>query len=122
MRQTFYGSFGMQNSMVTLFFKFDPREGQLQVKLRQIRSKYNFKFCIKICLSCAVLSQDSKNIIYLYVPQLEMPKIAFQKCDVITFTWFVWPLHHQKQRHCFEILYACCLCVFLSRIFRFLIN
>ena len=24
-----------------------------------------------------------------YVSQLEMPKIAFQKCDIITFTWFL---------------------------------
>ena len=36
--------------------------------------------------SCAVLYQDSKNVIYFYVQQSEMPNIAFQKFDV-TFTW-----------------------------------
>ena len=75
--------------MVTLIFKFDPRKGQLQVKLGQIRSNFKIQnFLTKICLSCADLSQDSKNVIYFYVRQLEMPKNAFQKCDVITFTWF----------------------------------
>ena len=35
---TFHGSFGTQNLMVILIFNFDPRKGQLQVKLGQIRS------------------------------------------------------------------------------------
>ena len=30
-----------------------------------------------------------QNVIYFYVRQLEMPKIAFQKCDVITITCFL---------------------------------
>ena len=34
------------------------------------------QFCLKI----------PKNVIYFCVRQLEMPKVAFQKCDVITFT------------------------------------
>ena len=76
--------------MVTLIFKFDPRKGQLQVKLGQIRSNFKIRnFLTKIYLSCADLSQDSKNVIYFYVRQLEMPKNAFQKCDVITFTCFL---------------------------------
>ena len=37
---------------------------------------------------CRFVSGFKKNVIYFYVRQLEMPKIAFQKCDVITFTWF----------------------------------
>ena len=75
--------------MVTLIFKFDPRKGQLQVKLGQIRSNFKIQnFLTKIYLSCADLSQDSKNVIYFYVRQLEMSKNVFQKCDVITFTWF----------------------------------
>ena len=45
-------------------------------------------FLTKVYLSCAVLSQDPKNVIYFYVRQLEVPKIAFQICDVITFTCF----------------------------------
>ena len=39
--------------------------------------------------TCADLSQDSENFLYLYVRQLEMPNIAFQICDVITFTCFL---------------------------------
>ena len=85
----FYGSFGTQNSMVAFVFKFDPMKGQLQVKLCQIRSNFKIQNVFpQICLSYAVLSQDSKNVIYFYVRQLEMPKIAFQKCNVISFTWF----------------------------------
>ena len=47
----------------------------------------NQNFHLKTCLSCLVLSQDSKNVIF-YVRQLEMSKSAFQKSDVINFTWF----------------------------------
>ena len=85
----FYGSFGTHNSMVAFIFKFEPRKGQLHVKQGQITSNFKIQnFLIQICLSCADLSQNSKNVIYFYVQQLEMQKIAFQKCDVITFTWF----------------------------------
>ena len=84
-----YGSFKMQNSMVAFIFKFGPRNGQFQVKLGQIRSNFKIQdFPSKTCLSCKVLSQDSKTVIYFYVRQLEMPKIALQKCDVITSTRF----------------------------------
>ena len=77
-------SFGTQNSMVTLHFKCDPRKGQLQVTIGQIKSNFKIRnFIIKACLSCAVSFQDSKNVIYLYLGHLEMPKIAFQKCDII---------------------------------------
>ena len=75
--------------MVTFIFKFDPRKGQLQVKLGQIRSNFKIQsFLTKTWLICADLSQDSKNVIYFFVRQLEMPKIAFQKCDV-TFICFL---------------------------------
>ena len=75
--------------MVTFIFKLDPRKGQLHVKIGYIMSNFKIQnFPLQICLSCADLSQDSKNVICFYVRQLEMPKIAFQKCDVITFTWF----------------------------------
>ena len=33
MQHMFYGSFGMQNTMVAFIFRFDPREGQYKVKL-----------------------------------------------------------------------------------------
>ena len=49
-----------------------------------------------------------------------MQKNAFQKCAIITFTCFVWLLHRQKQRYCFEILYAFCLYVSRSHMFRVL--
>ena len=103
----FYGT------IVTFIFKFDPRKGQLQVKLGQIRSNFKIQnFLFKICLSCAVLSEFSKNVIYFYVRQLKMPKTAFQKCDAITFTLF-WPLHSQKQRYCFEML-CVVVCMYLD--------
>ena len=85
----FYGSFGTQNTMVAFIFRFDPRKGQYKVKLGQKMSNFqNQNFHLKTCLSCPVLSQDSKNVIYFYVRQLEMSKIAFQKSDVINFTCF----------------------------------
>ena len=36
---------------------------------------------------CADYFQDSKNVIYFHARRLQMPKIAFQKCDVITFRY-----------------------------------
>ena len=54
-------------------FEIYPRIGQLQVKLGQICSNFKIQnFLTKLCLSCAVLSQDSKNVIYFHVWQLEM--------------------------------------------------
>ena len=107
--------------MVTFIFKFGPRKGQLQVKLRKIRSNFKIQnFLRKVCLSCAVLSHNSKNVIYFYVRQLEIPKIAFQICDVITFRYLgLRPLHSQKQRYCLSILFACCSYVLRSHIFQF---
>ena len=84
----FHGSFGTQNSMVTFIFKFDLEKGQLQVQLGQIKSNFKTKTFVKICLYCTVLSQEPKISFTFYVRQLEMPKVAFQKCDIITFTWF----------------------------------
>ena len=76
-------------TIVTLISKFDPRKGQFQVILGKIRSNFKTKkFLTKTCLSFPVLSQDSKNVIYFYVRQLEMPKIAFQGSDVITYLFF----------------------------------
>ena len=49
---------------------------------------HNQKFLPKTYLSCPGLSQDSKNVSYFYLGQLEMPKIVFQKSDIITFTCF----------------------------------
>ena len=37
------------------------------------------KFLFKTCLSCPVLSQDSKKVICFDVGQLEMPKMRFKK-------------------------------------------
>ena len=62
--------------------------GQLQFKLCQIRSNFKIqKFLAKVYLFCAVLPKNFKNDIF-YVRQLEMPKTAFHKCDVIIFTCF----------------------------------
>ena len=85
-----YGSFGTQNLMVTLIFKFDPRKGQAQVKLGQIRPNFKihifkrkYAFLVQICL------RIPKMPFIFFVRQLEMPKNAFQKCDFITFTCFL---------------------------------
>ena len=45
-------------------------------------------FLTKTYLSYSVLPQNSKNVIYVHVRQLEIPRIAFQKSDVINFTCF----------------------------------
>ena len=59
----------------------------------------------------------------LYVRQLERPKAALQKIDVVTFTCFFFlPLHSQIKRYCFEIWYVCCLYVALRRVLRFLVT
>ena len=72
-------SFGTQNPMVTFIFKFNPRKGQSHVKLDQICSYFrNQNFLTETWLSCPVLSQDSKNVIYFGLRQSEMPKIVFQ--------------------------------------------
>ena len=84
----FYELFGTQNSMVSFIFKLDPRKDQIHVKLGQMWSTFKIQnFLTQICLSCADLSQNFKNVIYSYVQQLEMLKNAFQRGDVITFTW-----------------------------------
>ena len=76
--------------MTFFFFKFDPRKGQIEVKLGQIRPNFKIEYFVpKTCLSCVVLSQDSKNVNYFYVRQIKMSNIAFQKCDVITFPVFL---------------------------------
>ena len=119
----FYGLFGTQNLMVTLILKFYPRKGQVEVKLGQIRSNFKIQnFLAKICLSCADVSQDSKNVIYFYVRQLEMPKNAFQKYDAITFTWFFGHCTVKNKDISLKILHVCCLYESLSHIFLFLDN
>ena len=65
------------------------------VKLGQIRSNFQCQNLLtKTCLSCQVLSQDSKNVIHFYVQQLEKQKITFQK--VASPLPGFWPLHSQK--------------------------
>ena len=82
----FYESFRTRNLMVMLIFIFDPRKGQVPVKLGEIRS--NIKIQKFLTISCAKLYQDARNVIYVYLRQLEMPKLVFQICDVITLTRF----------------------------------
>ena len=114
----FNGSFGTQNLMMTLIFKFDPRKGQLEVKLGQIRSNSKIQnFLTKICLSCADLYQDSKNVIYFCVRQLEMPKNAFKKCDVITFTCFFFCHCSAKNKDISLKFYIRVVCMYLNQIY-----
>ena len=69
-RHMFYGSFGTHNSMVTFIFKFDHREGQLQVKLGQIsefkvffykKCAYLVQFCLRIPKYYLLLCQPIRN-------------------------------------------------------------
>ena len=46
--------------------------------------------------------------------KLKMPRTAFQKCDVITFTFFA--IAQQKQRYCFEIV-CVVVCMYLDYIY-----
>ena len=79
-RHMLYGSFGIQNLVVTSISKFDPRKGKYHVKLGQIRSFFQIWKCAYKCMPILFrLFQDSKNTIHFYVRQLEMPKNAFQK-------------------------------------------
>ena len=50
----------------TYFFeKFDPSKGQSKVKLDQIRSNFQINFFFtETCLSCPVLSQNSKKMLF----------------------------------------------------------
>ena len=58
----FYVSFGTQNLMVTIIFKFDPRKGELPVKLGQIRLNFKiqnlqkYAYLVQICLRIPTMS------------------------------------------------------------------
>ena len=76
----FYVSFGTQNTMVAFIFRFDSRNDQYKVKLSQKTSNFqDQKFLLKTYVSCPVLSQNSKNVIYFYERQFKMSKIALKK-------------------------------------------
>ena len=98
---------------------FDPRKGQLHVKLAQIRSNFKMHMFTNIRLSCADLPQDSKNVIYCYVRQLEIPKNCISKKWRHHHYLFFWPLQSQIQRYGFEILHAWCLYESWSHTFFF---
>ena len=71
-------------------------------------------------MSCAELSQDSKNVVCFYVRQLEMPKNdAFHKCDVITFTWFLGHCTAKNKDIALKFCMRVVFYVFRSHVFRF---
>ena len=75
----FYGSFGTQNLMVTLVFKFYPRKGQLQVKIGQIRSNFKkFKIFLQKYADLVQICLRIPKMSYFCVQQLEMPKNHFK--------------------------------------------
>ena len=75
-----YGSFGTQKTMVTFISEIDRRKGQFKVKLGQIRSNFKTQnFLTKTCLSYPLLSQDSKNVTYFFLRQLQIQKQHFKK-------------------------------------------
>ena len=81
-----YGSFGTQNLMVTLIFISDPRPGHVRVKNVKFRSS---KFSFKNIPILSSFVAGFQNVICFNVRLFEIPKIAFQKGDVITFTWIL---------------------------------
>ena len=116
-----YESFGTWKLMVAFIFKFGLRKGQCQAKLDQISSIFQMQhFLTKTCLSCPVLSQDSKNV-YFHVRQIEMPKTAFQKSDVITFTQVFLPLHSKNKDIALEFG-MCLVCMSVYIIFSVFYN
>ena len=64
----FYGSFGTQNLMVALVFKFDPRIGQLQVILGQDRQNFKIQFFSykNMPILCRCVSGFEKIFIFMY--------------------------------------------------------
>ena len=120
-RHMIYGAFGTHNTMVAFIFRIDPRKGQYKVKLCQKGQIFKIKKqTSKTCLSCQVLSQNSKkSVIYFYVRQLKMPRIVFQKSHVITFSLGFCQLHRQIERYCLDIWYVCRLNVAFQNVFCF---
>ena len=77
-RHMFYGSFGTQKTMVTFISKLGQINLNIKIQNFPTKNEYLVEF----------IFWDSKNVIYFYLRQLEMPKIAFQKSYVINFTFF----------------------------------
>ena len=85
-----------QNAMVKFIFnrgKVNFRSNYVKsnqiskIKIFLPKYAYLVQFCLRI----------QKNVIYFYVRQLKMPKNAFQKCAVITFTFF-WAIAQLKTK------------------------
>ena len=69
-----------------------PEEGQCHDKQVQIRSNVQIQnFLTKTYLSCPIMCQDSKYIIYFRLWHLKMSNTPFRRCEVIAFTCF---FHH----------------------------
>ena len=65
-----------------------------------------------------VLPQNSENVIYFYIRQLEMPKIAFKKWRHHLYLLFDHCTAKYKDIALKLIWYVCCLHVFLQHIFH----
>ena len=76
--------------MVTLIYIFDPRSEQVMFKKGQISKLRNYFLKHAYLVQFGLRIQ--KNVICFDVRQLEIPRNAIQKSDVITLTWFL--------RHC----------------------
>ena len=79
-RCTIYGSFGTQNLMVAVMFKFGlkhERSMSGQTRSNYVKSSNSIFFCTKIAYLVQFCLRIPKNVIYFYVRQLEMPKLHF---------------------------------------------
>ena len=90
------------------------RKGQSQVKLGQNVWNFRFQnFLTETCLSCPGLSQDSKNVIYFDVRQLEH---CISKSDVITSTCIFTIAQPKINIFVWNLVYVLLVCRFTTYI------
>ena len=82
-------SFGTQNSIVTFIFKFDPRKGQLKVKLGQTRSNFKIQnfFSKYAYLGQFCLRVPKKSFIFIYGKQ-ECQNLHFKNMTSLLLPFF----------------------------------
>ena len=110
MQHMLYGSFGMQNSMVTIIFKFGLKKGLCQVILGHIRSNFGTQFFFLQKHACVVqFCLSFQNGQLLYVRQIEMPITCFRK--VRRRLYLFYHCTGKNKWYCLDILNTCCLLI-----------
>ena len=104
--------------MVKFIFTFDLKLGEVKVRKAKF---WKSRFSLKPYLSCPVLSQDSKNVIWFVLRHLEIPKIKFQKVTSLPIP-FLGHCSAKNKDILLESLYTCCWHIVLQYIFRFVLD